>query len=181
MAKKLGLPLDVEKKTWVQTDRSAHEAWARLARKAPIASALMHIFVGSMGHQNAVVVSQKILAKMLECSLKSVQRALDLLDAEQWIQIVNMGGSGTVNAYVVNDQVAWGEKRANMQYSTFSARVIADIDDQSEHQLNRSGLRRIPTLYPNEFQLPTGKGEAPPSQPLIDGFEPDLPSLIKKY
>ena len=30
---------------------------------------------------------------------------------------------------------------------------------------------------PGERQLPTGPGEDPPSQPAIDGMEPDLPSL----
>jgi hypothetical protein len=36
-------------------------------------------------------------------------------------------------------------------------------------------LRRLPRLFPGERQLPTGPGEDPPSQPSIDGLEPDLP------
>ena len=40
-----------------------------------------------------------------------------------------------------------------------------------------SNLRRIPTLYPGEMQLPSGPGDTPPSQPSIPGMEPDLPSL----
>ncbi|MFZ6687204.1 hypothetical protein ACO0K0_05615 [Undibacterium sp. SXout11W] len=66
-----------------------------------------------------------------------------------------------------------------MKFSIFSARVIADFVDQSEHQLSRSGLRRIPSMYENELQLPMGPGEAPPSQPSIDGLETDLPALKK--
>lgn len=178
MAKKLGVPLDTLRNTWVQTERSAHEAWSKLTRNNPMASALMHELVASMGSQNAVVVSQKTLSKILECHVKTVQRAVEHLVAERWIQVVSMGGSGTVNAYVVNDQVAWGEKRDKMmKISVFSARVIADIDDQSEHQLTHSGLRRIPTLYPGEMQLPSGPGEEPPSQPAIPGMEPDMPAL----
>lgn len=143
-----------------------------------MASSLMHELVASMGSQNAVVISQKTLAKMLECHVKTVQRAIEHLEADKWIQVVSMGGAGTINAYVVNDQVAWGEKRGNMPTtSTFSARVIADIDDQSEHTLVLSNLRRIPTLYPDELQLPSGPGSAPPSQPNIPGMEPDLPAL----
>lgn len=170
--------MDATRSTWVQTERAAHEAWSKLTRSNPMASALMHELVASMGSQNAVVVSQKTLAKMLECHVKTVQRAIEHLAAEQWIQIVSMGGSGTVNAYVVNDQVAWGEKRDKMmKISLFSARVIADIDDQSAEQLTLSGLRRIPTLYPGEMQLPSGPGAEPPSQPSIEGMELDLPAL----
>jgi DNA-binding transcriptional regulator YhcF (GntR family) len=143
-----------------------------------MASSLMHELVASMGSQNAVVISQKTLAKMLECHVKTVQRAIEHLEADKWIQVVSMGGAGTINAYVVNDQVAWGERRGNMPTtSTFSARVIADIDDQSEHTLVLSNLRRIPTLYPGEMQLPSGPGSAPPSQPSIPGMEQDLPNL----
>ncbi|MCE3601997.1 helix-turn-helix domain-containing protein, partial [Massilia sp. P8910] len=176
--KKIGLPVDASRNTWVQTERSAHEAWAKLGRANPMASSLMHELVASMGSQNAVVISQKTLAKMMECHVKTVQRAIDHLAADKWIQVVSMGGAGTINAYVVNDQVAWGEKRGNMPTtSTFSARVIADIDDQSEHTLVLSNLRRIPTLYPGEMQLPSGPGGEPPSQPSIPGMEPDLPAL----
>jgi len=170
--------MDASRSTWVQTERSAHEAWAKLTRTNPMASSLMHELVASMGSQNAVVISQKTLAKMLECHVKTVQRAIEHLEADKWIQVVSMGGAGTINAYVVNDQVAWGERRGNMPTtSTFSARVIADIDDQSEHTLVLSNLRRIPTLYPGEMQLPSGPGSAPPSQPSIPGMEQDLPNL----
>jgi len=177
MVKKIGVPVDVGRNTWVQTERSAHEAWSKLSRSNPLASALMHELVANMGSQNAVVVSQRTLARMMECHIRTVQRALDHLEADKWIQVVSMGGSGTVCAYVVNDQVAWGGKRENMRTSIFSARVIADIDDQSEHTLTRANLRRIPVLYPNEMQLPSGAGEPPPSQPAIDGMDLDLPAI----
>ena len=177
MVKKIGVPVDVGRNTWVQTERSAHEAWSKLSRSNPLASALMHELVANMGSQNAVVVSQRTLARMMECHIRTVQRALDHLEADKWIQVVSMGGSGTVCAYVVNDQVAWGGKRENMRTSIFSARVIADIDDQSEHTLTRANLRRIPVLYPNEMQLPSGAGEPPPSQPAIDGMDLYLPAI----
>lgn len=178
MAKKLGAPVDAARKTWVQTDRAAHEAWGRLAMESPRASALLHHFVANMGHQNAVVVSQKVLAKMMRCDERTVRRAVGDLVADQFIQVVSMGGGGTVNAYIVNDQVAWGEARDSMpRVSIFTARVIADIDDQDREQLARINLRRIPVLFPNEIQLPTGPGEDPPSQPSIEGMEPDLPAL----
>jgi hypothetical protein len=58
--------------------------------------------------------------------------------------------------------------------------VVADFDDQDEALLGHDELRRIPTLYPGEQQLPAGPGEPPPSQTILDGMEPDLPFIDAK-
>jgi DNA-binding transcriptional MocR family regulator len=128
-----------------------------------------------MGHQNAVVVPQKVLAQMLGVSDRTIRRAVADLVAEHWIQAVRIG-KGKESAYVVNDRVAWGQPRNELRLSVFSATVIASADDQDEAALNAT-LRRIPTLYPGEKQLPAGPGAEPPSQPALTGLEPDLPAL----
>lgn len=46
--------------------------------------------------------------------------------------------------------------------------------DQIDHQ---EPLRRLPSLFRGEQQLPSGNGLPPPSQPFLDGMEPDLPNL----
>jgi hypothetical protein len=173
----IGTPAKNKPGQWVQTERKAHEAWARMCMSKPRAAALAHHLVAQMGHQNAVVVSQKTLAKLMGCSLRTIQYAIADLIAEQWIQVVKMGGTGTIAAYVVNDRVAWGQPRDQLRLSVFSATVVADIEDQDAATLDHADLRRIPTLYPGEQQLPTGPGEDPPSQAIFDGFEPDLPAL----
>jgi len=163
--------------SWVQTERAAHEAWGRLTMKSPRAAAVMHHLVANMGQQNAVVIPQKTLARLVGCNERTVRRALDDLVEGNWIQVVQLGHAGTVNAYVVNAAVAWGEKRERIgQLAAFHARVIADADDQPASTLERRDLRRIPTLYPGEQQLPTGAGLPPPSQPSFPGLEPDLPA-----
>jgi hypothetical protein len=96
---------------------------------------------------------------------------------EHWVQVVRIG-KGKEAAYVVNDRVAWGQSRDQLRLSTFSATVIADFDDQEPDALEHRDLRRIPTLYPGERQLPSGTGLAPPSQPALDGLEPDLPAVV---
>jgi hypothetical protein len=163
---------------WVQTERKAHEAWAALIARKPRAAALAHILVANMHHQNAVVIPQAVLAKLMACSVDTVQRAIRDLAAEQWIQVVRLG-KGKEAAYVVNDRIAWGQPREQLRLSTFSATVVADIEDQDTMTLDGQSLRRIPTLYPGERQLPTGPGEDPPSQPSIPGMEPDLPALAE--
>jgi hypothetical protein len=94
------------------------------------------------------------------------------------MQVVRLNGPGTVCAYVVNSQVAWGEKRDQLCLSIFSANVIADAEDQ--FSIDHSDLRQIPVLFAGEHQLPTGDGLAPPSQPSLDGLEPDLPQILQE-
>jgi hypothetical protein len=173
---RLGAPARSKPGNWVQTDRKAHEGWASLIAQNPRAAELLHHLVARMGHQNAVVVPQKVLAKLMGRSVDTVQRAIQVLEKGKWIQVVKIG-PGTVAAYVVNDRVAWGQPRDQLQLSVFSATVIADATDQDPMTLEPSDLVRIPTLYPGERQLPTGPGEDPPSQPSIPEMEPDLPAL----
>lgn len=164
---------------WVQTERKTHEAWAQLIIRKPRAAALAHHLVAQMGHQNAVVIPQSVLAKLMGCSTDTVQRAVRDLVAERWISVVRLG-RGKEAAYVINDRVAWGQPRDQLSLSVFSAAVVADFTDQDTALLGHGELRRIPTLYPGEMQLPTGPGEDPPSQPSIPGMEPDLPALTEQ-
>ena len=173
----IGVPVRHKPGQWVQTERKAHEAWARLGIRKPTASAVLHHLVAQMGHQNAVVISQKLLASMLGVDVRTVQRAVRDLVAEHWIQVIRLG-KGKEAAYVVNDRVAWGQPRDQLRFSVFSATVIADAGDQDAETLATTDLRRIPTLYPGERQLPAGPGEDPPSQPSIPGLEPDLPAIV---
>jgi hypothetical protein len=164
----------------VQTERAAHEAWAGLIAKKPRAAMLLHHFVALMGEKNAVVISQKTLGKMLNVTDRTVRSAIGDLVAGRWISVVKLNGPGTVSAYVVNDRVAWGERRDKLPLSVFSAVVVADLSDQDEALLGHGELRRIPSLYPGELQLPSGPGAEPPSQPNLGGLEPDLPHIDRE-
>ena len=145
----IGTPVKSGPRTWVQTDRAAHEAWAALTMESPRAAALMHHLVALMGHQNAVVIPQKTLAKIMGCSERTIRNALTDLVKGNWIQVVQLGSAGTVNAYVVNSAVAWGEKRDHMPgLSIFHARVIADSSDQKPETMDSGKrLRRVPALF----------------------------------
>lgn len=173
----IGTPAENKPGQWVQTERRAHEDWAALIGRKPKAAALLHHLVAKMGHQNAVVISQKTLSLLMACSLDTVQRALRILVDERWIQVVKMNGPGTVAAYVVNDRVAWGQPRDQLCLSVFSATVVANSEEQDTATLSNVSLRRIPSLFPGERQLPSGDGQGPPSQPSLDGLEHDLPHL----
>lgn len=160
---------------FVMTERRAHEAWGRLALKHPVASATLHQIISLMGHQNALIISQDVLSQMIGVSLRSISRAISTLVTERWIDVVQVG-KGTTRAYVVNAAVAWGEKRENKRFAHFTASVFADLDEQDPALKSPGDLRKIPSLYLDEHQLPSGDGEPPPSQPHIEGLEPDLPA-----
>lgn len=163
---------------WVQTERAAHEAWGSLIDRSPKAAKLMHILTARVGENNAVVVSQKTLTKLMNCSRPTVQRALDVLAQDRWIEVRQIGENGTVNAYIINDRVAWSGKRDGIRYSLFSATVIASDDEQPDREAldRQEPLRRLPSLFRGERQLPSGPGQPPPVQPFLDGMEPDLPA-----
>jgi len=175
----LGTPLTPSSGQWVQTERKTHEAWGHLIARKPRAAALAHHLVAQMGPQNAVVISQALLAELMGCSVETVKRAVRDLVAERWISVVRLG-KGKEAAYVVNDRVAWGQSRDKLHLSKFTAAVVADLKDQDEALLGSGDLRRIPVVYPGERQLPTGPGLEPPSQPNLDGLEPDLPARHPK-
>lgn len=170
------LPEKQHKGSWVQTEREAHEAWAKLIRKSPKAAELMHLITARIGDNNAVVMSIPTIMKLMETSRPTVVRAINLLRGDRWIETVQVGGSGTTNAYVVNDRVAWTGKRNGIRFSLFSAAVIATDDEQPDRAElgDQRPLRRLPRI--GERQLPTGDGLPPPSEPALPSMEPDLPA-----
>lgn len=164
------------RKTWVQTERKAHEDWADLIKTKPTAAMVLHKLVARMENKNAVVISQKVLAQLVGCHERTITRAVADLVKANWIDVKYLNGPGTVAGYIINDRVAWGEKRENLRLSQFSANVIVSADDQPPEMLeNTQPLKSMPALYPGEIQLPAGDGAEPPAQALLPGTEPDLP------
>jgi hypothetical protein len=174
---KLGLPSEPRKDTrgrWVQTEASAHEAWAKLILKHRSAAAFMHLLVSRMDRNtNAVVASQGVLAKIMGCHVRSIKNYIDVLVEDRWIQVVSLG-KGSTNAYVINSMVAWSQDRENLKHSSFTAQVIADADDQKQSLEGK--IRKIPVLFSDEHQVIYDDGGDPPSQRSIHGLEPELPT-----
>lgn len=170
--------------TWVQTDRSAHEAWAQFLglKGATAASRVLHILIARMRDRNAVVISQGALADELQVDPRTVRRAIAMLKDHNWIQTINLGGAKSgVQGYIVNSRVAWQGPREGIRHSVFEATVYATEKEQEPGSLEgQEPLHRIPDLYPEEQQLPSGVGLPPVSQPLLEGLEPDLPSIRKR-
>lgn len=175
------LPEEKPTAHFVQTDRATHEAWAQLTLKAPKASALLHMLANRIGEHNAVVASYPTLAETSGMSVSSVRRAVAALVEGNWIEVRRIGPSSTVNAYVLNDRVAWTRSRNDLRYSLFSAAVIVsetEQEDPSSIDQAKAPLHRLPKV--GEDQLPTGEGLPPVSQPFLSGMDPELPSTGAK-
>lgn len=148
-----------------------------LTTRSPRAAAMAHYLVANMEQSGAVVASYATLAKITGMSIATVRRAIDDLKADRWIEVVQIGGKGGANAFIINSRVGWSQGRDKLYLASFSARIIADRDEQQ--QIDDVPLRRIPVLQPGEMQLPAGPSAEPPSQPAIPSLEPDLPALTR--
>jgi len=171
------LPKKQSRGTWVQTERSAHEAWIALIKRSPLAAQVMHALTSRVdADNNAVVVSQRTLADLVQASERGVRKALTILRQDNWIEVRQIGDRGTVNAYVLNDRVVWSGARDGIRYSLFSASVVISSSEQPDADAlgNQGELRRLPQI--GEQQMPTGPGLPPPSEPALPGMEADLPA-----
>lgn len=181
----IGLPTKAEQRhgrNWVQTERAGHEAIARLIGQSPMAARLIEVLIANMGDGNAVVASQTTLGELLGRGVNqsgkpvhrnSVRKAINTLEAEQFVEVVQVGGKGGALAYVINSRVAWHGKRDGIRYARFSAEVLASESEQNGID-DLPPLRRIPQLMRGEEALPTGPGEEPPSQQGLEGMEPSI-------
>lgn len=163
--------------TFVQTERKAHELWDELIKEYPAAARLMHRLVALMDRRGAVVVSQKTLAELLGVHRNTVGKAVKVLEKHNWIDTTQLGATtGGVKAYVVNRRVAWADKRENQRFAIFDARVVVSAAEQPAESLEHKSQPMIELPRAGEYQLPGGDGSIPPSQPAIEGLEPDLPA-----
>jgi DNA-binding transcriptional MocR family regulator len=178
MVKDLQYGLTTTPGHWVQVERKAMEQWAKLTLANPKAAAVMHLLLANVGRHNAVVISQKTMAGLLGCSVRTVIRAVEILQDHNWVEVRRIGSTNTTNAYIINDRVAWVGARDGLRHSMFSATVIVSEEEQPDKgTLNHDEqLKQIPFMNPDEQQIPSGPGLEPPSEPPLTGLEPDLPA-----
>ena len=65
-------------------------------RDSPNAAMLMHLLVARVGEHNAVVVSQKTMAKIMGRHVNTVKTAFKTLRDRNWIEIRQVGERGTI-------------------------------------------------------------------------------------
>jgi DNA-binding transcriptional regulator YhcF (GntR family) len=132
---------------FVMYEKDALLLFSKMMAKKPRAASLFAFLTANMGDKNALVINQRLIAKMMGVSTRTVQYALAELVERNWVEVVHLHGPGSVAAYVVNSNVAWAQPRSELCYSTFSAEVIADFEDQpkveSKRKLNKMSREAI--------------------------------------
>lgn len=166
--------------SWIQTERAAHEEWARFLSLpgAAAASRVLHLILARMTKGNVYIISQGAMAEALGVDDRTIRRGVAMLKEHDWIDVANIGGAKSgVRAYMVKSRLAWQGSREGRRYAEIDARVhISEAEQEYNLEANRRPLRDIPTIYNGEQQLPVGDGLPPVSQPFLGGMEPDIPA-----
>lgn len=146
---------------WLQLEKKAAKELQNLAIRSPAAMGTLMYMVNHMSRSNALVVSQKAMAKELGISLKSVGNSVKLLAAHHFIETIKVGNT---SVYVVNSRVAWqGERGA--RFAAFGADVIA-IESEQDGPIDqeRPPLKSVPQLRSGERFLVGNEAMDPPDQ-----------------
>ena len=146
---------------WLQVDKKVGNELQKLAVKHPAARGTLMYLITNMGRNNALAVSQAVMAKKIGVKVLAVNRAIRLLDEHRFIEIVKVGN---LCVYRVNTRVAWQGNRGE-RFAYFMADVIAFEGEQGGDSLdNLEPLKRVPVLDDGERYLVGNEPVDPPDQ-----------------
>jgi hypothetical protein len=146
---------------WLQVDKKVGNELQKLAVKHPAAMGTLMYLITNMGRNNALAVSQAVMAKKIGVKVLAVNRAIRLLDEHRFIEIVKVGN---LCVYRVNTRVAWQGNRGE-RFAYFMADVIAFEGEQGGDSLdNLEPLKRVPVLDDGERYLVGNEPVDPPDQ-----------------
>lgn len=118
---------------------------AALSVRNPRAASVLQVILSKMDENSALVISQMNLSRVAGCSLATLKRSLRVLRHENWVEVCQLGPTGTVCAYVVNERLLWEPSDdAGVSYSLFNATVMASNDEQESidtHPLEAIGMK----------------------------------------
>jgi hypothetical protein len=146
---------------WLQVDKKVGNELQKLAVKHPAAMGTLMYLITNMGRNNALAVSQAVMAKKIGVKVLAVNRAIRLLDEHRFIEIVKVGN---LCVYRVNTRVAWQGNRGE-RFAYFMADVIAFEGEQGGDSLdNLEPLKQVPVLDDGERYLVGNEPVDPPDQ-----------------
>ena len=160
---------------FVQLEAAAIVPFDDLLHRSAAAGRLLLRLIGLLkpGTAGVVVVSRYALAEMLRVNLKTVQRSINLLAQEGWVQRMKVGSAW---ALAVNRRVAWVGPRDGRQQAAFSAELATVVLARSEQDalaLDPPPMKLVPTAQVNELVQMIGE-PTPPAQDLLPGVEPPV-------
>lgn len=93
----------------------------------PTAMKLFWWLISHMDRRNALVVSQKTLAEVLECTDRTIRTAVADLKSKKVLTVLKSGSS---NVYIINSNVAWKGEALDKKYAQFEATVYLSSSEQ---------------------------------------------------
>lgn len=147
---------------FVQVTRGYLQSLRSLSRRSPAAWQVFALLTERMNKGNALVISQSTMAEILGYTRTTINSAVKLLAAENWVQIVKVG---QVNAYLINSKVVWRD-HSGKRYAGFHATVVASESEQQHPIENWDNveLRHVPVLMPKDMPLVDDELLPPPDQ-----------------
>ena len=146
---------------WLQLEKKVGQELQKLAVKHPAAMGTLMYLANNMGRNNALAVSQAVIAAKVGITVKSVNRSIKLLDEHRFIEVVKVGN---LCVYRVNTRVAWQGHRGE-RFAYFTADVIAFEKEQpTELDDNKEPLKQVPVLQDGERVLLGNERIEPPDQ-----------------
>lgn len=146
---------------WLQVDKKVGQELQRLAVKHPAAMGTLMYLITTMGRNNALAVSQAVIAKKIGVKVLAVNRAIKLLDEHRFIEVVKVGN---LCVYRVNTRVAWQGNRGE-RFAHFMADIVAFEGEQGDELLdNLEPLKQVPVLDDGERYLVGNEPVDPPDQ-----------------
>lgn len=94
--------------------------------------ALLDYFIYKMNKNNALIISQKKLMQVLDCSRPTLSKIVSELQDMRFIDVMKIG---VQNCYIVNSQVAWKASRKGIKHSVFDATVYVEWDEQVKESI----------------------------------------------
>ena len=150
---------------WLQLEKKVGQELQKLAVKHPAAMGTLMYLANNMGRNNALAVSQAVIAAKVGITVKSVNRSIKLLDEHRFIEVLKVGN---LCVYRVNTRVAWQGHRGE-RFAYFTADVIA-IEAEQSHDLDKDigPLKQVPVLNVGERYLMGNEPIEPPDQQEMD-------------
>lgn len=90
---------------------------------------ILMFFLDNMDNQNAIMVSQSLLVKLLNKSRTTIFRALNYLSDNG---IIAVGKVGTANVYIVNPEVAWQRSYKEREFVNFKGNILLAKSENKE-------------------------------------------------
>lgn len=161
---------------FVQLTRGYLKDLRELAKRSPAAHQILWLLTERMNRTNAVVMTHKTMAQILNYSPATIYRAVGLLADEKWLQVVKIG---TAHGYVVNSKVLWRASNGK-RYASFNAEILASENEQSHsiEDWDKIELRQVPILALNESPIVDDEVLPPPDQQdLLSPTSDEFPSI----